>query len=419
MSVVKENLFIPLNTGYINNDDIQVLLEGPLVKQEKGNGKDTIRLEEGLAKPELDFTKKIEIAIRPNKQAMDALVANLRRSCITYQLASLVRLFLEKKERFDIFITALRPNTLFCTQQENLPFLSREVAFDYLIKKYWSDVFEKEVIPLSPITGNFTSINRCGITNVLLGPPNYHLYNDLLKEHYNQHLSRDYSWDFFVQQIKNEHNPSLIKQWQKGMAEHTIFRLKANPEIHFDSLYSAQTYLQTHPSLIKDSVKSYNAFSLSYTEVGKIKDEFLKGQIYQKIRDELRSPISLGCFCRTRFRHAGFHLYKKRKGPAYTSFLCAIKRKVRTEDNCELSSDLTRIVDYIERHPMLDMQTYLTALQPNTISPEDPQILKLKNNLIMLIKTGYVTQFENGTLYVSPKQKSPIQKQKRLDVVNG
>ena len=356
-----------------------------------------------------DLTKKIEITIRPNKHAMDTLVTCLRKSYITYRLTPLIQLFLEKKDRFEILLTALHPDVLFCTQSENLPFLSRENAFDYLVKKHWSDIFEKEIVPLSPIHGNFVSINRCGITHVLLGPPNYHLYNDLIKEHYHQYLAQDYSWEFFIQQIKNEHNPSLIKQWQKNMSEHTVFRLKAEPKICFDSCHTAQEYLQKHPYLIKDNVKHYNAFSLSYAEIGNIKDEILKKQIYQKIKDETRLPISLGGFCRTRFRHAGLHLYKKRKGASYTSFLCSIKRKVLNENDNGLSTKLAHIVDYVEQHSMINIKTcidnFCSAKTPS--ESHNPSSFKenlFKKELIGLIKTGYITQFEDGSLYVPQKQ---------------
>ena len=409
---------IRLNTRYTDIEDYQALLEEPLLNTEHDKGKDTLHTEESRTNADFDFNKKIEIAIRPNRQAMDALIDNLRKSFITYRLSHLIQLFLDKKERFDILITALRPGVLFCTQKENLPFLSQDGAYDYLISKRWSEVFEKEVIPLSPIPGHFVSINRCGITDVLLGPPNYHLYNDLIKEHYAQHIARDYSWEFFIQQIKNERDPALIEQWQKGMSENVVFRLKSNPQICFDSLVVAKGYLKQYPRLIGDNVKPCNAFTLSYHRVEKIKDTFLKEQIYQKIKDELRLPISLGCFCRTRFRHAGFHLYKKRNGLTHTSLLCSIKRKVRNENVDELSEELSRIADYIEKHPMTDLRMCMSAFGLVSTQPENSSVLKFKNDLITLIKSGYVTQFENGELYVSPKQNVPIQKTKKLRAIN-
>lgn len=408
--------FIPLHTKDVNINDFQALSEEPSVNQEKDERKDAVYFEENLIKSDFDLTKKIEIVVRPHKQAMDALIANLKKSYITYPLSSLIQLFLDKKERFDILITSLQPDVLFCTQKENLPFLSKENALNYLIKKHWFDVFEKQTILLSPIQGHFTSINRCGITNILLGPPNYHLYNDLTKEHYKQNLSQNYSWVFFVRQIKNERDPSLIEQWKKESSEHAIFKLKSDKSVCFDSFISAKNYLQHHLGCIKDTVKACNSFSLSYAEIDRIKDPVLKQQIYQKINDEFRSPISLGCFCRTRFRNAGLHIYKKRKGSSCISLLCSIKRKIRNENDRELSDELTRILDYIEIHPMIDLQACIDNFCSDLMQTEGR--LKINKAIILLIKAGYITQFENGKLYVSPKQKCSTQKATALKIAN-
>ncbi len=354
--------FIPLHTKDVNINDFQALSEEPSVNQEKDERKDAVYFEENLIKSDFDLTKKIEIVVRPHKQAMDALIANLKKSYIT------------------------------------------------------SDTFEQQTLPLSPIQGHFTSINRCGITNILLGPPNYHLYGDLTKEHYKQNLSQNYSWSFFVRQIKNERDPSLIEQWKKESSEHAIFKLKSDKSVCFDSFVSAKEYLQHHLGCIKDTVKACNSFSLFYAEIDRIKDPVLKQQIHQKINDEFRSPISLGCFCRARFRNAGLHIYKKRKGSSSMSLLCSIKRKIRNENDRELSDELTRILDYIEIHPMIDLQACIDNFCSDLMQTEGR--LKINKAIVLLIKAGYITQFENGKLYVSPKQKCSTQKATALKIAN-
>ena len=135
----------------------------------------------------------------------------------------------------------------------------------------------------------------------------------------------------------------------------------------------------------------------------------MKKQICTKIKDEMRLPVSLGCFCRTRFRHAGLHLYKKRNGPRYIAILCPIKRKIRKEDNNELSEEWNRIMDYVEQHPMINKNTCVADFCAAESSPETSVNLRSKENqfrqaLIELIKMGYIMQFEDGSLYASPKQ---------------
>ena len=129
-----------MNTEAINTDVFQALPEEPLVNPKKDKEKDAIHSEKGLARSDLILKGKIEIAIRPHKQAMDALIASLKKSYVTYRLMPLIQLFLGKNERFDILITALQPDALFCLQKENLLFLTKESAFNYLIKKFFSAI---------------------------------------------------------------------------------------------------------------------------------------------------------------------------------------------------------------------------------------------------------------------------------------
>ena len=93
---------IRLNTRYTDIEDYQALLEEPLLNTEHDKGKDTLHTEESRTNADFDFNKKIEIAIRPNRQAMDALIDNLRKSFITYRLSHLIQLFLDKKELGEI-----------------------------------------------------------------------------------------------------------------------------------------------------------------------------------------------------------------------------------------------------------------------------------------------------------------------------
>lgn len=91
------------------------------------------------------------------------------------------------------------------------------------------------------------------------------------------------------------------------------------------------------------------------------------------------------------------------------ALLCPIKRKIRDENNCELSEEWNRIVDYIEQHPMINIKACVADFCANAPHAEDATASKLRENLfkkdlLTLIKAGYIMQFEDGSLYVPPKQ---------------
>ena len=83
-----------MNTRKVDEESLQILSEGSFGKQENDKRKDEITSGSTLPILDSEFIKKIEITLRPDRHAMDALIACLRKSYITYRLTSLIQLFL-------------------------------------------------------------------------------------------------------------------------------------------------------------------------------------------------------------------------------------------------------------------------------------------------------------------------------------
>ena len=89
--------------------------------------------------------------------------------------------------------------------------------------------------------------------------------------------------------------------------------------------------------------------------------------------------------------------------------MCSIKRNVRDESTC-FSPELLSIINCIEAHPCDSLENILRVhfCVPPNVSVDQrvdfEQIAKFKQNLILLVRQGYVTQYEDGTLYISPRQ---------------
>ena len=383
---------------------IEDLLLGSAVDRKDHKQEKVGVLHKQSAKPRMSgLERNVEVALRPTREALELLIKALKKSSITYQLTHLIHLFLEQDDRFEVFITALRPDGLFCTAKNSLPFLTRRAAQNYLVDKYWRDVFEEIIVYLDPPKGNFGSVNCCGITGVLLGPPNYHLYNDLLKTHYDDNLSDSYSREEFLKNIRNDKSEEAVQKWLKKMTENSRYQLKSDPNVCFQDFRFVREFLINNPSLMPDSVKSIDALQIKSSTVSKIVDARLRAQIEQKIKNERHLPISLGCFCRLRFRQAGLHLYKKRNGQLYTSLVCSVKRKM-VENNPNPSRKFIAILKHVESHPLETLSAFAENFlkeYPEFGNWEDSRsILVLKRDAANLVTRGYITQFEDGTLYL-------------------
>lgn len=351
----------------------------------------------------------VDISLKPTTELMDLLVQTMKKTCITYRFFPIVTFFLHKNE-YKIVLTALKNNAIFCTLVENLPFLKKEKAENYLVEKYWDDFFYTETISLSKPKGNFNSINRCGVTGVLLGPPNYHLYSDLLREHYEQHLKEQCSWEMFLKNIKNESSPEIIQQWIDSMSQGYRYHLKRDPNVVFENYALGKQYLIQHMDLFNDGVREIKHMSFSRDRIDQIVDIDLKQAILDEIENEIRVPIKIGYLCSARFRHSGFHVYRKGRDEEKITYVCAIKRRVRDEYT-SFSSTLGSIIECIEKHPRESLKNitkyYLNIPQneENWLETIDQKrYFEFKKNLLFLIQQGWITQYEDSILYVSPRQ---------------
>jgi hypothetical protein len=104
-------------------------------------------------------------------------------------------------------------------------------------------------------------------------------------------------------------------------------------------------------------------------------------------------PLDTAYAMRGKFKHHRLHLFKR--GKKGITYLCAVARKFRTTVG-ELSPELDRIVRFIETSPMVSPKDVVDRLGES----EDPEaVLK---SLTWLIREGYVTEFEDGSLLTYP-----------------
>ncbi len=405
---------------------IQALSLGPLwteKKYEESTLKPTSKKpEDWLSKREdtrLNIEKNaLNIDIKPNGKVLETLIQALKKSYITYNFHPLVELFIEKSERYEIILAAKENHFIYCVFPENLPFISYTSACDYLIKKHWDKFFYSEQVELEPPKGRFSSVSRCSFTGVLLGPPNYHIYNDILREHYEEALAGKYSWKEFIAGIKNEKDPEQVNNWLEYMKAGTHYRLKSNPNLHFMNRLSAKKYLVKHCT--DNVITKISKFKLKYDLIPNLPDPILKNLIQQEVERECKTPYRIANWCRKRMHSAGFHIYRKGKYKNSTTYVCSVKRHIRDELT-QFSDEMNQIIDFIEKNQNLPFNLLIKGYFKISDSQgsieqyvEAEKILNFKRNLLLLIREGYVTQYEDSTIYISPKQSyASIQNKKK------
>lgn len=400
-------------------EQLQALQLGPAWSEGKAQGKAPyVSSEKERTKRRKPFVKAqdnkpfvpvVEVGFRPQEAAFQALIHSLKDSHKTYQLFHIANLFLEKAERF---VVSIKPKQgcpaqkgLYCALPDNVPFLKEEDALNYAMAKQWEHYFEEEVVTLERPNGNFQSVSRCGMSGRLLGPPNYHRYAELLKEHYNRELGGRCSYDAFVAAIKNEKETSSVEQWLSEMTQGKRYRLKADPAHCFESQEAAKRHLiqNFHAQLVRFNPTT----KFPGTQIDSLQDSMLKKSVEVVLEIERRFPLETANFLRGRFHHLGFHIYKK--GKKGISYVCHVKRKIR-DDQTSFSASIESLIGFIEQHKAISIAELpkqyfnIQDLSELDTKVDADRVKQFKVDLHWLISEGYVTEYENGILSVSPKQ---------------
>ncbi|MDR1497897.1 MAG: hypothetical protein LBS59_05745 [Puniceicoccales bacterium] len=296
-----------------------------------------------------------KIIFFPEEKPFSVLIKAIKTSLRTYSLFEITRLILEKNDRF---LVGCRPYDadenpsaqIYQSVPDQLPFLSESDAIAHVQQRYLDLFFKCEPVTIDPPKGVFLMVSRCGFTGEILGPPNYHGYQQTLREFHAARLPQ-VTFDRFVSRIESVRDKELIDQWLQRMTQITRFTPKEPVEgepNYFDSPEAARNFLITKH---KDKVVRACPH-LRFP--GKLIESLPFGPLRAAIEDELRSqrsfPLTTANSLRGRLRKLGFFIHKADSKDI--TYISVIERKFR-DPGTHFTDEIQRIVDFIEKRPRI------------------------------------------------------------------
>lgn len=350
------------------------------------------------------------VTFYPEDTSFNTLVQTIRKSCRTVELFEIARTVVAKTDRFVVVVAhrpqqarpapaggeapapeaAPKPKQLFyISVPDGMPFESDESAVAHVLSTHLDKFFETAEVEIDPPKGNFQVINKCGITGELLGPPNYHRYNQIIQQHHAAKLPR-MSLEAFKSRIETIRDPEAVNQWLAKMKKATRYTWKtaaakaapaaavapaaeapaadAAPAIEgeaaapapapeapvvstvptFDTLEDARMYLLTQAR--EKVVRTVETARVH----GKIIEQVPPGEIRRAVEGALerqrKFPLDTANALRGRLRREHFTIFKK--GSKGVSYVCAVKRKFRVPGQT-FSDSIGALISFIEANPMI------------------------------------------------------------------
>jgi hypothetical protein len=352
-------------------------------------------------------------AFFPEDTSFNALVKTIRTSARTIELFEIARTVLGKPDRFVVVLSRkpraagapeAPPQPIHVSVPDGLPFESEDAAVAHVVGRHLGTFFDSAEAEVEPPKGNFLVINRCGVTGELLGPPNYHRYNQMVQQHFASRISR-MPFEAFRSRIETVRDPEVVNQWLAKMKKVTRYTSKgavAEGQVAaaFDSLEDARAHLL---ATARDSVVKPVEHARFH---GKALDAMPRGEILMAIEGayerQCRFPLDTANQLRGRLRREHFTIFKK--GSKGVSYVCAVKRKFRVPGQV-FSESIGNLISFIEENPLVkasELGSKMLGADASAPPELKEKVARMQGDLIWLVREGYVTEFIDGGLYAAP-----------------
>ncbi len=293
----------------------------------------------------------------------------------------------------------------------------------FALRQHAATILKEKKTPIDPPKGNFTFVNRCGITGVWLGPPNYHEYQSRLVRHHQSRL-RHMHFEEFKSRIQTVKDPEAVKAWVDSMSFKNEYECLLDPE---PKTFSTRDELEKHfiENHLAQFVTSSPEVRISGTASRQVQNPALLETLRLTWEQERKFPLKTANEMRGRLRHEGFHFFKDPKG---ITFISRIKPQ-KFDSITHLSEQIQKIIVFLREHvgckrkrlvehfapaaaapattpaPTVDAAAPVPALTADANASAIPAPVmpsaedRVLADLHWLIQDGYVVEFSDGRLW--------------------
>jgi len=189
-------------------------------RNDRGGSRDE-RRPESVAKPLLEGWK---LQLVPEAPAIEGIAKQIRSRAKAYPLFELARLIVQLSDRYSVKLEAEPEKTteLFRAKLDDSVWTSRKEAVNHLLAKHLGKFYRSSSVTTEAPKGAFAVVAQCGMSGVLLGPPNHHEYTTRLIA---LHASRfkNMPFEVYKSRIRMMRDETLIEQWKTEQSTKTIY----------------------------------------------------------------------------------------------------------------------------------------------------------------------------------------------------
>jgi hypothetical protein len=384
-------------------------------------------------RPEPEPLPEIVVRITPEEKGADLLARQIKATGRAYPLFDIARLVMQKPERYTVSF-AVKKNAegqilqpLYLCALDDTLWLSENEAVDHILDKHFATFYQADRTQTEPPKGVYTFVAQCGISGVILGPPNHHDYQNKLRELHESRFSR-MPFDMFKSRVRIVRDEPVVKKWveeQSWRTEYICLNVPETPRLP-DRVEVEKHFRATHLATIVSQVENR---TLGGVAARNLRSPELRRLVNAAVEDQRHFPLQLSTSLSQSFASRGLQFFKVNKTITH---VCVARPQYLDLENSVVSDRVKRVVEFLNTHPKCKRRALMEALAPAAApatpapaaapaegvaptggetpapvapaTPEPtPEQAELSADLHWLIHQGHVVEFSDGHMELARK----------------
>ena len=370
-----------------------------------------------LPLPELD------LSLRPEEKGVESLARQIKMTGRAYPLFDIAQMILQKPERHTVVFNTKKnaegkpAQPLYVCALDDTLWLSEDEAVAHVLRKHFATFYQAERTATEPPKGKYTFVAQCGMSGVILGPPNHHDYQNQLRKLHSERYSR-MPFEEYKARVRIVRDEEVVKKWVDDQSWKTEYVCLNLPEpLRMPTMEEVEKHFrETHKENIIKPVESY---TLNGAAARSLRSPDLVRLVRSVWEDQRRFPLQIATVLSQQFASHGLQFFKVNKTLTH---VCVARPHFLDMTATPVSEGVKSIVDYINSNAKCSRRQLVEALAPSPTPPAvepatsesspaaqaesaqpTPEQTAVIADLHWLIHQGHVIEFANGILETAKK----------------
>src|SRR5438093_266414 len=252
---------------------------------------------------------EIQVSFTPDDKGVDSLARQIRMTGRAYPLFGIAQMVLQKPERYSVTLTTKKKadgaaaQPLFVCALDETVWLSEEETVRWVMEKHFQTFYQPEKTQVEKPKGTYTFVAQCGMSGVVLGPPNYHDYQTKLRKLHAERFSR-MPFEAYKARVKIVRDEEIVKKWIDEQSWKTEYNALNMPEpVRLSSREEVEKHFRE--AHLPNIIKSVETTRLAGTASRQIRSSALNNLVRSAWEDQRRFPLQIATVLSQQFAARG------------------------------------------------------------------------------------------------------------------